>query len=111
MRKPSVKKSIMGMTTSQVKRDIMRSIDPTYGKKGMGWIKNPKKAMYNYLYYRLTFGGLSGLDRMIRAEQRRKMKEFKPKVNEHIFTELHSTKGLICDIVRLLVWLRIIKIK
>lgn len=55
-RKPSIKKSIKARTTGKVKRKIKSSIDPTYGKKGMGWVKNPKKVAYNKVYKKTTFG-------------------------------------------------------
>lgn len=55
-RKPSIKKSIKARTTGKVKRKIKSAIDPTYGKKGMGMIKNPKKAIYNKVYKKTTFG-------------------------------------------------------
>lgn len=55
-RKPSIKKSIKARTTGKVKRKIKSSIDPTYGKKGMGWVKDPKKAAYNKVYKKTTFG-------------------------------------------------------
>lgn len=56
MRKPSLKKSFKARTTGKVKRQIKRSINPMYGKKGMGWINNPKKAAYNKIYNKTTFG-------------------------------------------------------
>lgn len=54
VRKPSVKKSIKARTTGKAKRAVKRSIDPTYGKKGSGWVKNPKKAAYNKVYNKTT---------------------------------------------------------
>ena len=56
VRKPSIKKSIKARTTGRVKRSIKRSINPFYGKKGMGFIHNPKKAAYNAVYRRTTVG-------------------------------------------------------
>ncbi|MGO1468594.1 MAG: hypothetical protein ACTHW2_01095 [Tissierella sp.] len=56
LRKPSIKKSIKARTTGKLKRKIKSSIDPTYGKKGMGWIKDPKKAAYNKVYNKTSFG-------------------------------------------------------
>ena len=56
MRKPSLKKSIKARTTGQLKRKVKRSINPYYGKKGVGWIRNPKKALYNKIYNKTTFG-------------------------------------------------------
>lgn len=55
MRTPSLKKSIKARTTGKAKRAIKKAIDPTYGKKGMGMIKNPKKAVYNKVYRKTTF--------------------------------------------------------
>ena len=50
VRKPDLKKSIKARTTGKIKRTAKRSINPLYGKKGMGFINNPKKAMYNKVY-------------------------------------------------------------
>lgn len=55
-RKPSIKKSIKARTTGRIKRSIKRTVNPLYGKKGMGWVKNPKKAMYNKVYNKTTIG-------------------------------------------------------
>lgn len=50
VRTPSIKKSIKARTTAKAKRAVKKAIIPGYGKKGMGWIKNPKKATYNKVY-------------------------------------------------------------
>ena len=55
MRTPSFKRSISARTTGQLKRSVKRALIPGYGKKGMGWIKNPKKALYNKVYHKTTF--------------------------------------------------------
>lgn len=55
MRKPSLKKSISARTTGQLKRKIKRALIPGYGKKGMGWIRDPKRALYNKIYRKTTF--------------------------------------------------------
>lgn len=55
MRKPSIKKSISVRTTGKIKRSIKKVIIPGYGKKGTGWIKNPKKAAYNKIYNKTSF--------------------------------------------------------
>lgn len=49
IRKPSLKKSI-ARTTGRAKRAVKKAVIPGYGKKGTGWIKNPKKAAYNKVY-------------------------------------------------------------
>lgn len=56
LRKPNLKTSLKARTTGRAKRAVKRAIIPGYGKKGMGWIKNPKKAAYNAVYSRTTVG-------------------------------------------------------
>jgi phage protein len=56
MRKPSLTRSLKARTTSKWKRQAKKAIIPGYGKRGMGWVKNPKKAMYNKVYHKTTFG-------------------------------------------------------
>ena len=53
-RTPSLKKSFKARTTSKYKRQLKSAIDPTYGKKDIGWFKNPKKALYNKIYNKTT---------------------------------------------------------
>ena len=55
MRKPSIKKSIKARTTTKYKRKVKKALIPGYGKKGIGWIKNPKKAAYNKVYKKTSF--------------------------------------------------------
>lgn len=54
MRKPSLKRSLKARTTGKAKRAVKKAIIPGYGKKGVGWIKNPKKAAYNKVYKKTT---------------------------------------------------------
>lgn len=42
------------MTTGRVKRSVKRQVMPFYGKKGVGWVKDPKKAAYNKVYKKTT---------------------------------------------------------
>jgi len=53
IRKPSIKRSIKARTTGRLKRSVKRSINPFYGKRGMGLL-HPLKAAYGWLYRRLT---------------------------------------------------------
>ncbi|ANT43924.1 hypothetical protein DS98202_04 [Lactococcus phage 98202] len=55
MRKPSITKILKAITTTKYKRKVKKALIPGYGKKGMGWIKNPKKAAYNKVYKKTTF--------------------------------------------------------
>lgn len=54
IRKPSIKKSISARTTGKVKRKLKRLTNPFYGTKGTGWIRNPKRALYNKAYRKTT---------------------------------------------------------
>lgn len=56
MRTPSINKSISARTTGKAKRAIKKAIIPGYDKKGMGWLRDPKKAAYNKVYRKTTFG-------------------------------------------------------
>ncbi|MGG2466821.1 hypothetical protein ACOV1W_03740 [Paraclostridium bifermentans] len=54
VRKPSIKKSISARTTGRAKRAVKKAVVPGYGKKGSGWVKDPKKAAYNKIYNKTT---------------------------------------------------------
>lgn len=56
IRKPNIKKSIKARTTGKVKRAVKKSVNPLYGKKGMGVVNNPKKAVYNKVYNKTSVG-------------------------------------------------------
>lgn len=55
MRTPSFNRSFSARTKGRATRAIKKAIIPGYGKKGMGWFTNPKKAMYNKIYHKTTF--------------------------------------------------------
>ena len=55
-RKPSLKKSIKAQTTGKLKRSVKSSVNPLYGKKGMGLFKNPSRSIKNKIYRKTTFG-------------------------------------------------------
>ena len=50
LRTPNLKKSIKARTTARIKTAAKRAINPLYGKKGMGYVNNPEKALYNKIY-------------------------------------------------------------
>lgn len=56
VRKVNVKNRIKARTTGKVKRKLKKTVNPFYGKKGMGWIRNPKKALYNKVYHKTSIG-------------------------------------------------------
>lgn len=41
-------------TTGRAKRSIKKALIPGYGKKGRGWITDPRKAAYNKVYRKNT---------------------------------------------------------
>lgn len=55
IRKPSLKKSIKARTTGALKRKVKGEINPLYGKKGVGLIKDPKRSISNKIYKKTTF--------------------------------------------------------
>lgn len=55
MRTPSVRCSVSARTTGKWKRQAKKALIPGYGKKGMGWIRNPRKAAYNKIYKKTSF--------------------------------------------------------
>lgn len=54
IRKPNIKKSIKARTTGKLKRTAKKTVNPLYGKKGMGYINNPEKAIKNKVYNKTT---------------------------------------------------------
>lgn len=56
IRKPSIKKSVKAMTTGKAKRAVKKAINPVYGKKCVGLIKDPEKAIKNAVYKKTTVG-------------------------------------------------------
>lgn len=55
LRTPSPMRSIKAKTTGKAKRTIKKTVNPFYGKKGMGFLKDPKRSAYNAVYSRTTF--------------------------------------------------------
>ena len=62
IRKPSLQKSIKARTTGKLTRTVKKAINPFYGKKGTGYITDPKRAIYNKVYNKTTvsLGGVVG---------------------------------------------------
>ena len=55
MRKPSVKRMIKARTTARAKRAVKKAVIPGYGRRGMGFVKNPKRSVKGAIYRRTTF--------------------------------------------------------
>ena len=54
IRTPNVNKRISARTTGKIKRTVNKAVNPLYGKKGMGFINDPSKAIYNKVYNKTT---------------------------------------------------------
>lgn len=54
LRTPSVDKKVRARTTGRLKRAAKSSINPFYGKKGMGYLKDPERALKNKIYHKVT---------------------------------------------------------
>ena len=55
MRTPSLSKMLKASTTGRAKRAVKRALIPGYGQKGMGFLKDPERAIKNKIYKKTTF--------------------------------------------------------
>lgn len=94
VRTPSLKKSFKARTTGRINRTLKKSVNPLYGKKGMGYIKNPKKAIYNKAYHKLTVDPLKPLKNGSRNNTKRVASE--PELVGYSFYKI-ETKEYICN--------------
>lgn len=53
-RMPSLTKTFKARTTGAMKRKTKNAMNPLYGVKGMGLIKDPKRAIKNKIYKKTT---------------------------------------------------------
>ena len=56
IRTPNIKSSIKARTTGRAKRAVKRAVNPLYGKRGMGLVNDPGKAVYNKVYNKTSVG-------------------------------------------------------
>lgn len=113
-RKPSLKASFKARTTGRAKRAVKRAIIPGYGKKGTGFIKNPKRSMYNAVYHRTSIDTLKPINNKKRTTQGQGSQQSSSSCLWWIFwivililclANIHITLGilLVCGVVWLLV--------
>ncbi|PRR78044.1 DNA polymerase III subunit epsilon [Clostridium liquoris] len=100
MRKPSLKKSVKARTIGKAKRSVKKAVIPGYGKKGMGWVKDPKKAAYNKVYNKTTFG-VNDIVRVASSNKSTKKQNYKRSNNSNSVArsgnkilELENTLGV-----------------
>lgn len=94
VRTPSLKKSFKARTTGRINRTLKKSINPLYGKKGMGYIKNPERAIYNKVYHKVTVDPLKPLKNGSRNSTKRTAPE--PELVGYSFYRI-ETKEYICN--------------
>lgn len=94
VRTPSLKKSFKARTTGRINRTLKKSVNPLYGKKGMGYIRNPEKAIYNKVYHKVTVDPLKPLKNGSRNNTKRTASE--PELVGYSFYRI-ETKEYICN--------------
>ena len=94
IRTPNLKKSFKARTTGRINRTLKKSVNPLYGKKGMGYIKNPEKAIYNKVYHKTTVDPLKPLKNRSRNNTKRTAPE--PELVGYTFYKI-ETKEYICN--------------
>ena len=67
MRTPNINKRISARTTGKIKRTMNKTVNPLYGKKGIGFINDPSKAAYNKVYNKTTTSVDNIIDRIFGA--------------------------------------------
>ena len=113
-RRPSLKASFKARTTGRAKRAVKRAIIPGYGKKGTGFIKNPKRSMYNAVYHRTSIDTLKPIKNKKRTTQGQGSQQSSSSCLWWIFwivililclANIHITLGIlfVCGVVWLLV--------
>ena len=94
VRTPSLKKSFKARTTGRINRALKKSVNPLYGKKGIGYIKNPEKAIYNKVYHKVTVDPLKPLKNGSRNNTKQTAPE--PELVGYSFYRI-ETKEYICN--------------
>lgn len=54
MRTPNINKRISARTTGKITRTMNKAVNPLYGKRGIGFINDPSKVIYNKVYNKTT---------------------------------------------------------
>ena len=103
IRKPSIKKSIKARTTGKAKRAIKKAVVPGYGKKGSGWIKDPKKAAYNKIYNKTTIG-VNDIAKIANTNSKKTTKTSSP-TNQVVDSKSNPSKTtyIICGILLIII--------
>lgn len=88
-RKFNLEKRIKSRTTGKIKRKIKKTYTPFYGKKGVGWIKDPKKALYNKIYNKTTVSPFDLVMKALSKKPKRKLTK-EEKLQIKLYKKLHK---------------------
>ena len=55
MRTPNLKRAFKARTIGKSKKAMKKMINPLYNKKGVGFVKSPRKSITNSIYKKTTF--------------------------------------------------------
>ena len=67
IRTPNINKRISARTTRKITRTMNKAVNPLYGKKGMGFINDPSRTVYNKVYNKTTTSVDNIIDRIFDA--------------------------------------------
>lgn len=76
MRTPSPTRSVKAKTTGRLKRAVNKSVNPVYGHKGIGYIKDPERAVKNRIYHKVTYDPLQPMKDAEWPEMEQETKSF-----------------------------------
>jgi hypothetical protein len=91
IRKPNYKARFKARTTGKLKREMKRAVNPFYGKKGVGFIKDPSKSVKSAIYHKTTVGVPSLLPK---SNPKRKSDE-SPKAAQQPAINIANTNGYV----------------
>lgn len=66
IRTPSVEKRVKARTTGKIKRKVKKAAIPLYGHKGLGYVKDPERAIKNKIYRKVTIDPITGIKHVIK---------------------------------------------
>ena len=70
IRTPNPKKILKAETTGRVERKVKGTINPVYGKKGIGYLRDPERAVKNKIYHAVTVDPLKNVKKETKKEFR-----------------------------------------
>ena len=70
IRTPSPTRSVKARTTGRIKRAAKSTYNPVYGMKGIGYLKDPERAIKNKIYHKMTYDPLSSMKKGMFSESK-----------------------------------------